>query len=76
MESDKAIGLIIDELCSATTKNGIFHSAHECYGVLLEELDELWDEVKKKDCNRDIDLMRKEAVQVGAMALRFIVDIT
>jgi len=76
MESDKAIGLIIDELCSATTKNGIFHSAHEGYGVLLEELDELWDEVKKKDCNRDIDLMRKEAVQVGAMALRFIVDLT
>ena len=76
MESDKAIGLIIDEFCSATAKNDKFHSAHEGYGVLLEELDELWDEVKKKDCNRDIELMRKEAVQVGAMALRFIVDLT
>lgn len=46
-------------------------SVHEGYAVLLEEVDELWDEVK---ANRS-DLQRKEAVQVAAMGVRFIVDL-
>jgi len=40
--------------------------------------DRLWDEVKKnpaKHPERD-ERMREEAIQVGAMALRFLVDIT
>lgn len=52
-----------------------FNSAHEAYGTLLEEVDELWDEVKVKQKNRDLMKMRKEAIQVSAMALRFIVDV-
>lgn len=43
--------------------------AHEGYAILLEEVDELWDEVKKK--NPDKERMRKEAIQIGAMALAF-----
>ena len=46
-------------------------SAHEAHAVLAEEVDELWDEVK---ANRPIE-QRAEAVQVGAMAIRFIVDL-
>ena len=49
-----------------------FNSAHEGYAVLLEEVDELWDEVKKK--HHDPEKMEKEAMQVGAMAIRFIYD--
>lgn len=52
-----------------------FNSAHEGFAVLAEEVDELWEEVRCKQGARDLDRMRKEAVQVGAMALRFIVDI-
>jgi len=45
---------------------------HEGYAVILEELDELWEAIRN---NEDIDKVRLEAAQVGAMALRFIVDI-
>jgi NTP pyrophosphatase (non-canonical NTP hydrolase) len=52
-----------------------FHSAHEGYAVLLEEVEELWDEVKKSPKKRDPAAMREEAIQVAAMALRFLVDV-
>lgn len=51
------------------------NSAHEGYGVLLEEVDELWDCVKTKQKNRDLAKMRAEAIQVAAMALRFAHDV-
>ena len=51
-----------------------FASAHEGYAILLEEVDELWDIVKLKPVNRDVAAMRAEAVQIAAMALRFIID--
>ncbi len=37
-------------------------------GVLFEELDELWDEIKLKPDDRDLDQIRTEAVQVAAVA--------
>ena len=46
-------------------------SSHEAYAVLLEEVDELWDDVRANDESGQ----RKEAVQVAAMAVRFIVDL-
>jgi NTP pyrophosphatase (non-canonical NTP hydrolase) len=62
------------EFSRATTKHGKFNSAHEGYAVLLEEVDELWEEVKKQYEKRDSTKLREEAVQVAAMAIRFIVD--
>lgn len=52
-----------------------FNSAHEGYAVLAEELDELWAHVKTNQKRRDIQAMRKEAVQVAAMACRFALEI-
>jgi hypothetical protein len=49
-------------------------SVHEGYALILEELDELWDEAKKKDPSKD--KMRAEAVQIAAMAVRFIQELT
>jgi hypothetical protein len=63
------------EVDRATSIHGPFASAHEGYAVLLEEVDELWDEVKKKKQNRDLGNMRKEAIQIAAMAVRFVKDI-
>ena len=63
------------ELAFATEKFGSFHSAHEGFSVLKEEVDELWDEVKAKQGQRDLNKMRKEAIQVAAMAMRFVLDI-
>jgi hypothetical protein len=66
---------IAAELRTAQSMFPAFHSAHEGYAVILEELDELKAHVWTKDCNRDIMAMRREALQVAAMAVRFIRDI-
>ena len=50
---------------------GDFNSAHEGYSVLLEEVDELKAHVWMKQKNRDIAAMRKEAIEVAAMAIKF-----
>jgi len=69
------IDRIIDEYNYASEVEKPFNSAHEAYAVILEELDELWDEIKLKRENRDRILMEDEAIQIAAMAMRFIVDV-
>ena len=51
-----------------------FTSNHEGFAVLKEEVDELWDEVKRKHPSNE--QMREEAIQIGAMALRFLNELT
>lgn len=75
MKPDDAIEKIIKEYQRAARANGAFHSAHEGCAVILEELDELWEEVRKRHAERDPERMRKEATQVAAMGLRFLVDL-
>jgi hypothetical protein len=75
MEVDNALSAVELECASATSRYAPFNSAHEGYAVLLEEVDELWDEVKKSPKKRDMAKMREEAIQVAAMALRFLVDV-
>ena len=72
MKYNEAISLITTEYCSATKKFGPFASAHEGYAIILEELDELWEVIKNKQ--KSITELEKEAVQVAAMAVRFLVD--
>ncbi len=52
---------------------GDFHSAHEGYAVLLEEVDELKAEVWKS--KHDKAAMRTEAIHVAAMAVRFVTEL-
>lgn len=59
------------ELERATEKYGPFASSHEGYAVLKEEVDELWDAIKR---NESPQKKREEAIQVAAMALRFVLD--
>lgn len=65
-----------DALHKAITKHTPFNNAHEGYAVILEELDELWDEVRawQPDSHRTVE-MRKEAIHVAVMAIRFIKDV-
>jgi len=46
---------------------------HEAYAVILEELDEFWEEVKKRDPSAEN--MRKELIQVAAMACAAVVEL-
>lgn len=50
-----------------------FHSGHEAYGVILEELDEFWDEVKRQRPNPV--LLLKELIQIAAMCERTAEDL-
>jgi hypothetical protein len=70
------LALISNEFNRASSIYPKFNSAHEGYAVLLEEVEELWDEVKKSPKRRDPAKMREEAIQVAAMALRFLHDCT
>ena len=62
------------ELDKALAQYPPFASAHEGYAILLEEVDELKAEVWLKPEKRSKERMRKEAVQIAAMAARFILD--
>lgn len=73
MEVVEILMEVHEELDRATAKFGPFLSAHEGYAIIKEEVDELWDEVKKG--NRQPELMRKEAIQIAAMAVRFVLDL-
>jgi hypothetical protein len=50
-------------------------SAHEGWAILREEVDELWDEVRKKPGQRNTNAMYNELVQIAAMAQRMAEDI-
>jgi len=65
---------VMKELLRATEMHGRMRSTHEGYAVILEEVDELWDEVKKK--KPSTQRLEDEAIQVAAMAMRFVLDIT
>ena len=65
---------VADELRRAQAKFPRFSGPHEGYAVILEELDELWDEVRASKPGGDRAAMREEAIQVAAMALRFVHD--
>ena len=71
MELERALSLVEGEYLRATSKFGAFHSRHEGFAVLKEEVDELWDEIKT---NASSDRVRDEAVQVAAMAIRLLAD--
>ena len=66
---------VSDELDKALRKHPKFNGAHEGWAVIREEVDELWDEVKVRQEKRRRDKMRKEAIQVAAMALRFALEV-
>jgi hypothetical protein len=66
---------VAEELDKALRKHAKFNSAHEGYAVILEELDELWEEVKVRQDKRRPRRMRKEAIQVAAMAMRFAMEV-
>jgi len=52
-----------------------FNSAHEGFAVLLEEVEELKAHVFTNQKRRDLEAMRAEAIQVAAMAQRFVLDV-
>jgi len=75
MTSFEAINEVCKEYHRATQANRPLASAHEGYAVIKGELDELWEEVRKRHDERDPARLRQEATQIGATALRFLTDV-
>ena len=68
---DLVLESVQTEYLRARKKFPAFNSTHEGYAVLLEEVDELWNEVK----TNSKALAVGEAKQVAAMAVAFLVDL-
>lgn len=73
-ETRDVLGRIYRELVSARKKHKALNSVHEAYAVIMEEIEEFWDEVKKRGERRDKTAMAEELVQVAAMCIRTIED--
>jgi len=75
MTDEQKIALILyqvrNELVKAMAKHGPMRSRHEGYAILKEEFDEFWDEIKRNDGQK----AREEVLQIGAMAVRYLLDI-
>ena len=66
---DSALSAVRKEMIRATQLHGGFRNGHEGYGILQEEVDELFDDIKANRKKR----AKVEAVQVAATAARFLV---
>lgn len=66
---------VMQELINAIANWPAFNSAHEGFAVINEEFDELKAHVWTNQKKRDLDAMRKEAKQLAAMALRFMIEV-
>jgi hypothetical protein len=79
LENMARIGEILDavsmECALAEGRFPGYNSAHEGYAVILEKLDKVWEHVKVKQSKRDLAAMRKEAIQVAACAVRFVLHV-
>ena len=64
---------IKSEVDKAVAKHAPMNSPHEGSSAIREEFEELWEHVKS-DTGRTPEA-RKEAVQVAAMAVRYILDL-
>ena len=72
----RALRDVAKELDSALRKFNKMNSAHEGYAVILEEVIELRAEVFKKQRKRKPAKMQREAIQIAAKAIRFVMDCT
>ncbi len=69
-----AVQEVLREYAAARGTFGPFHSLHEALGVIREEYVELETEIFKNPRERDPGALRKEAVQLAAMALLLLAE--
>lgn len=67
--------MVDSEVARAREKFPPLNSAHEAYAVILEEVDELWEEVRKKRDMRNKAHMAAELVQIASMCRRAAEDL-
>lgn len=68
--------MVMNELAFARGKHPPINCLHEGYAVILEELEEFWEQVRLKRAERSKEKMLSELVQLAAMAQRTAEDLT
>lgn len=71
----KTIKAIIAEYNRAINRNGPFNSTYEGWAILIQKMEELWEEIKKVEAGNSGEKLHKYAAQIGALAMRFMVDL-
>ena len=67
----RILGAVGDEASKCQSSYGDFASMHEAYGVLAEEVSELFDAIRMKQrLPTRPQLIELEAIQIAAVALR------
>jgi hypothetical protein len=66
------IQAILAEVERSKMHGETFASLHEAYAVMLEEVDEVWDVTRQKRRDRSGPHLRKEFIQIAAMAVKAI----
>lgn len=62
---------VLGQAAEVFERHGELNSAHEAYGVLAEEVAELLDEVRKRPGMRSRQALRRECIDIAAVALRY-----
>jgi hypothetical protein len=70
---DAILAQIREEVLRAAKKHPAMHSPHEGYAVIKEEVEELWDEVKKDFGYHPHAML--EARHIAAMGIRYNLDL-
>jgi hypothetical protein len=74
----KIVAEVAAEVLRATSMFDPMNSPHEAEGVIREEFEEFWDEVKAYNPRKNRDTrpaMRVELIQLAAMACRGVLDV-
>lgn len=66
---------VATEINKIREKHVPLHNPHHAYAVILEEVDEFWEQVRKKRSSRDPAAMAHELTQIAAVATRAIADL-
>lgn len=69
----QVVSMIHVEVLAAMEKHPKFPTAHHGHSVIREELEELWEHVRKD--TGQLGPAKREAIQVAAMAVRYILDL-
>ncbi len=69
---EKIIKDVDSEIESARKRFPAFHSHHEAYAVILEEVDELWDCIRSNDLDSN---KYEESIQIIAMLHCYIEEV-
>lgn len=66
-------GEVTFEFLRAVRRHAPMRGPHEGWAVIREEVDELWDLVKANNATGPAG--REEAIQIAAMAMRYVLDV-